>query len=103
MRFRYTLAITEDAVLDFFLGDESGELDTYLRIYEEGDLEEPVFEIDDIDPGVERNSLLEGVEVTAGQVLIVEVAGFGDYNEGEYFLTVTEADQLGSCHCFETN
>lgn len=93
VRFRYTLEIADDAVLDFLLGDDSGELDTYLRIYEEGDLDEPLYEIDDIDPGVERNSLLEGVEVSAGQVLVVEVAGFGDYNEGAYFLTVTESEQ----------
>jgi C-terminal processing protease CtpA/Prc len=93
VRFRYTLEVAEDAVIDIVLGDADAELDTYLRVYLEDDLEEPAFENDDIDSGVEINSQLLDLEVTAGQVLIIEAAGFGDYAEGDFFLTVVESGE----------
>ncbi len=89
IRIQYMLEIEDDVTLDFILGDETGELDTYLRIYVDG-AEEPTFENDDIEQGVLRNSQLSGVEFEAGQLVIVEVAGWNEESEGSYTLFIKE-------------
>lgn len=89
VRIQYELEIERDMTLDFILGDETQELDTYIRLYVDGD-EEPTYENDDIDPGVLRNSELLGIEFEAGQTVIVEVAGWNEASEGEYTLFIKE-------------
>jgi C-terminal processing protease CtpA/Prc len=85
-RVSYTLEVEEDATLNITLGDETGEFDTVLRIYDEDGL--TVAENDDSPAGDTYNSLVEGLEVEAGDVLIIEVATFDDAFDGEYTLTV---------------
>lgn len=89
LRLQYTLEVAEDGVIDIAVTDETGGLDTYLRVYVDG-AEEATFENDDMDGSV--NSLLAGVEVTAGQTLVIEVAGFNDSSEGTYTLSVTASE-----------
>jgi len=87
----YTLVIEEDAVIDIAVGDDDSVLDTYLRVYVDG-AEQPTFENDDIDPGTILSSALIGIEVSAGQTLAIEVAGFADLESGEYTLAVMETE-----------
>jgi C-terminal processing protease CtpA/Prc len=88
-RLRYTLAPEADGVIAISLSDASGELDTYLRLYDaDGNL---IAENDDIETGVLVNSELLGVAVTVGEALIIEVGGFNDAAAGEFTLKVREA------------
>lgn len=89
VRNQYTLSIEEDGLIDISVTDADGALDTYLRVYVDG-AEEATLENDDIELGVQINSALDSVEVTAGQVLVIEVGGFNDTAEGAYTLTVSE-------------
>ena len=91
VRVVYTLVIEEDAVIDIAVGDDDAILDTYLRVYVDG-ATEPTFENDDIDPGVIVSSALIGIEVSAGQTLAIEVAGFADVETGEFTLVVIESN-----------
>ncbi|MEQ8676247.1 MAG: S41 family peptidase [Aggregatilineales bacterium] len=92
VRNQYTLTVEEDGLIDISVTDEAGELDTYLRVYVDG-AEEATFENDDIELGVQINSMLDDLEVTAGQVLVIEVGGFNDTAEGAYTLTVSEGGE----------
>jgi C-terminal processing protease CtpA/Prc len=86
-RVQYLLNVSEDATLTISLGDEEGALDSYLRVYDaDGNL---LDENDDIELGVNINSLIENVEVAAGDVLIIEVGTYDDAASGEYTLSVT--------------
>ena len=91
LRIQYTLTAEEDAVIDILVGDADGALDTYLRVYVDG-AEEATYENDDIEAGV-INSILQGIEVTAGQSIVIEVAGFNDSAEGAYTLSVTASEE----------
>jgi C-terminal processing protease CtpA/Prc len=85
-RVQYTLEAEDDAALTISLGEETGDFDTVLRVYsEDGEL---LAENDDSPEGDTLNSLVEGLEVSAGDVLIIEVGTFDDGYEGEYTLTV---------------
>jgi len=88
-RVRYTLTAEADATLDISLGDAEGALDTYLRVYDaDGAL---IAESDDIELGVQINSLVEGLEVAAGDSIIIEAGTYGDGSEGDYTLSVAAA------------
>jgi len=84
-RARYTLTLTEAAVVNITLGDGENALDSYLRVYAED--ETLIAENDDIDPGVEINSLIEALELEAG-TYIIEVGTYDDGAEGAYTLMI---------------
>jgi C-terminal processing protease CtpA/Prc len=89
-RVSYTLEVEDDAVLNISLGDETGNIDTVLRIYDEDGL--LIAENDDSPAGNTYNSLVEGLEVEAGDVLIIKVGTYNDSYDGEYTLTVEAAE-----------
>jgi hypothetical protein len=77
-------------VAEGFLGDESGNFDTYLRIYDEdGNL---IAENDDAESGDTLNSAIEELEIPEDLVLIVEVGTYNDNDEGEYTLRIERVD-----------
>ncbi|MDX1995098.1 MAG: S41 family peptidase [bacterium] len=88
-RLRYRLIVEEEATVNISLTDAAGEVDTYLRVYDEsGDL---LAENDDIVTGEEINSLLEGLELGKG-VYLIEVGTFEDRSEGAFTLTVEQSN-----------
>lgn len=89
-RVSYTLEVEDDATLTLTLGDETGDFDTVLRVYGAGGA--LVAENDDSPAGNTYNSLIEGLEVAAGDVLTIEVATFDDAYDGAYTLTITAAE-----------
>jgi C-terminal processing protease CtpA/Prc/opacity protein-like surface antigen len=86
-RINYTLSSDEDVTVTISLSDADGSLDTYLRILDvEGNV---IAENDDIELGVTINSLLEGIELVAGDAVIVQVGTYDDAAAGDYTLSVT--------------
>lgn len=90
-RRQYALTAEADVVLNIALGDADGALDTYLRVYD-ADTEELIAESDDIELGVNINSLVEGLEVTGGQTIVIEVGTYDDGSEGAFTLEVSAAE-----------
>jgi len=89
-RVRYLLTIEQPATLDFLLTDESGALDTVLRLYDMGG--NLLIENDDAEEGATPpNSALTGLEAPGGVRVIVEVATAGDREAGRYTLQVAVA------------
>lgn len=86
VRDSYRFEVEEDGELNIFL-DGADDMDTYLRVYREGDTE-PFAENDDRGDGT-LFSALSGIEVSAGDVLIIEAGTFGDEGEGAYTLRVS--------------
>ncbi len=85
-RVQYTLEVSEGDNISIFLRDETGQFDTYLRLYDsDGNL---LAENDDIEPGTIVNSSLEELAVPEDMILIIEVATFEDSGQGEYTLEV---------------
>jgi len=91
-RVRYTLTVEEETTLDFVVSDPTGELDTVLRVYVEGN-DEPVLENDDIEAGNVNSGLLRQT-VPAGLTIILEVGGFEDAEGGAFTLTVSESPAI---------
>ncbi|MBE0704728.1 MAG: PDZ domain-containing protein [Afipia sp.] len=89
-RVRYVFAPDADATVDISLSDAEGALDTYLRIYDENDTQ--ITENDDIRLGEQINSLVTGLQVMAGQPIIIEVATYDDVLNGTYVLKVSAAE-----------
>ncbi len=85
VRDRYMLEVVDGGTLNFFLSG-TGAMDTYLRIYREGETE-PFAENDDRGDGT-LYSAVEGIEVSAGEVLIVEAGTYADGEAGAYTLRV---------------
>ncbi|MBC7815129.1 MAG: hypothetical protein H7175_28485 [Burkholderiales bacterium] len=85
-RVRFMLDAEAGAMLDIAVGDDAGEVDTVLRLYDADD--NMLAENDDIGDTV--NSAIEGFEVPDGAV-IIEIATYGDTGSGQYTLTVDEA------------
>ncbi|MEP7291666.1 MAG: hypothetical protein ABI835_07770, partial [Chloroflexota bacterium] len=85
VRDQYTVEVGDEAALNFYL-DGTGDMDTYLRVYHEGE-DQPAAENDDRGDG-SLFSAVEGLEVSSGDVLIVEVGTYGDTAGGEYTLRV---------------
>ncbi len=85
-RIRYTFVIPENATYDLLLGDETGQFDTVLYVYDDaGTL---LGSNDDRGPDT-LNSGFEGVELPAGVTIILEVGTYQDSFSGEYTLSVT--------------
>jgi C-terminal processing protease CtpA/Prc len=90
-RVQYTFTLEEDAIVDITLGDESGQLDTFLRLYDtEGNL---LIDNDDSDAGGTVNSALTELEIPAGFTIVIEVGTYEDASEGEYTLTVEPTEE----------
>ena len=87
-RTQYTLDVSEGDMINISATDASGELDTVLRLYLDGEL---VYEQDDsVDGG--PNAEITDLDIPADLTLTVEVAGAGDNLEGAYVLEVAEAN-----------
>ncbi len=70
--------------------DPDGEFDSYLRVYDaDGNL---LAENDDIELGVTINSVIEGLELTAGQTIIIEVGTYDNSSAGAFTLSVEAAE-----------
>jgi carboxyl-terminal processing protease len=90
-RVSYTLTFESDATINILLTDDTGDLDTYLRLYDtDGNL---LIDNDDAEAGSgvdAPNSALVGLEVPGGFTVVVEVATYEDSGAGAYTLAVTE-------------
>ena len=85
-RIRYTFTAEDDVTLTISVSDPDGALDSYLRVYSVD--EELITENDDIELGVQINSMIEGLEVAAGDTIIIEIGTLDDSASGEYRLEV---------------
>ncbi len=87
-RVQYTLPVAEGDVISLYLRDESGQLDTVLRLYDMvGNL---LLENDDLNDQT-VNSGFEELEIPAGfDALVLEAATFEDASEGEFTLEVVD-------------
>lgn len=87
LRIAYTLELEADEEINIYLNGIDG-VDTYLRIYDEdGEL------IEENDDFEELNSGLEGFSLDEDGTVTVEVASFGDSEDGEFELIVESADE----------
>ncbi|MEO1164153.1 MAG: S41 family peptidase, partial [Chloroflexota bacterium] len=86
VQYTFTVLADEDPVSFYIAGD----LDTYLRIYDETG-ENLLAENDDIAAG-NLNSGIEGIELDEDLDIIIEVGTFNDAESGEYTLIVTTGD-----------
>lgn len=93
-RVRYTLIADDDTTVNITVGDADGTLDTYLRVYDAD--ENLLAENDDIELGVQINSVIEGLQVAAGTPVIIEVGTYGDGSAGSFTLTVLDASGLSA-------
>lgn len=92
-RIRYTLEVSEGDVLNIYLGDEAGELDTFLSLLDAGEnvlLANDDAEVADGEDATLNSALLE-LEIPVDLTLIVEVATANDDGAGTYTLSVEEA------------
>jgi C-terminal processing protease CtpA/Prc len=88
-RRQYTLTVKNDVTIDIALGGDGVVVDTFLRLYDqEGFL---IAENDDVVLGRELNSALSGIQLAAGDVIIIEVGTYADSDTGPYVLEVVEA------------
>jgi C-terminal processing protease CtpA/Prc len=87
-RVQYTAEVAAGDVVTILLGDETGEFDTVLRLYDvDGNL---LAENDDFDDTT-YNSGFEALEVPADMTIIVEAATYEDAGEGAYTIQVIDA------------
>jgi C-terminal processing protease CtpA/Prc len=85
-RVQYTLAVSAGDDISIRVGDDTGGLDTYLRLYDSaGNL---LAENDDEEAGTIVNSALEDLVVPDDMTLVVEVATYLDSGSGAYELEV---------------
>jgi C-terminal processing protease CtpA/Prc len=83
-RVRYTLPVVTGDVVSIYLGDEAGELDTVLRLYDtDGNL---LLESDDGG----GNASITDLEIPVDLTLVIEAATADDAGEGAYTLRVEE-------------
>ncbi len=87
-RVRYTLEVAEGDVINIYLGDEAGELDTILSLLDTGD--NVLVGNDDADEETVNSALTE-LEIPVDLTLVIEVATQGDNGEGAYTLSVVDA------------
>ncbi|MCE7989798.1 MAG: peptidase S41 [Caldilinea sp. CFX5] len=85
-RVRYTLDVKAGDVINIFLEDESGELDTVLNLYDTGD--NLLTANDDAESGDTVNSALTDLEIPVDLTIVIEVATKNDEGEGAYTLRV---------------
>lgn len=87
-RVQYVFTAENDVVVNIIVSDADGALDSYLRVYDvDGNL---IAENDDIEPGVQINSAVEGLEISAGTSVVVEAATYDDAASGAYTLEIAE-------------
>ncbi|GAB4458320.1 MAG: hypothetical protein Kow00120_26880 [Anaerolineae bacterium] len=88
VRVQYELAVEEGDFISIFLGDETGDLDTVLRIYDiAGNL---LLENDDANDST-FNSAFEELEIPGGfDTLILEAATYNDASTGAFTLEVVD-------------
>jgi hypothetical protein len=86
-RDQYTLDVQEGDTINITTADASGDLDTVLRLYVEGEL---VYEQDESADGG-ANAEITDLEIPGDLTLTVEVAGAGDALDGDYTLAVETA------------
>lgn len=86
----YRLTVAADTTIDISMS--SGVFDTFLILLrvraEHIDSLDLVTFNDDIDPGVNTNSLIAGVALAAGEDYLVIANGFDDTDVGAYALTI---------------
>lgn len=87
-RTQYTLDVSEGDKITISATDESGELDTVLRLYAEGEL---VYEQNESADGGPNAEIID-LDIPADLTLIVEVGSAGDALEGDYVLEVADAN-----------
>lgn len=93
-RIRYALTINDGDFFTIRLSDEAQALDTYLRIYLEGE-EAPVIENDDGENNAPNSEIPElGGDQT--ETIIVEVGTFEDALAGEYTLEIIDLNLAGT-------
>lgn len=90
-RVRYTLDVKEGDIINIYVEDESGELDTVLNLYDTGD--NLLTANDDAEAGDTVNSALEDLEIPVDLTLVIEVATKNDEGEGAYMLRVVDAKE----------
>ena len=88
-RVQFTFTAEADGAVNISVGDPDGAFDSYLRVYDaDGNL---LVENDDIELGVQINSAIEGLELAAGDVIVIEVGTYDDSSAGAFTLTVEAA------------
>jgi hypothetical protein len=91
-RVSYTLTLEADTTINILLTDDTGELDTYLRLYDtNGNL---LLENDDADEGTgvtAPNSAFTDLQAPGNFTIVIEVATYEDSGTGAYTLQVTES------------
>jgi len=95
-RIHYTIELSAGVVINLYLGDEAGELDTVLALLDTGGnvlLANDNALGEDGAPGDSVNSALEELEIPVDLTLIVEVATVNDNGAGSYTLRVERAGE----------
>ncbi|MBL8148284.1 MAG: peptidase S41 [Anaerolineae bacterium] len=88
-RMQFTLTAEAAETVTITVSDPDGAFDSYLRVYDaDGNL---LAENDDIELGVQINSAIEGLELAAGDVIVIEVGTYDDSSAGAFTLTVEAA------------
>ncbi len=86
----YTLTVAEDTAVVISLTSVNGDIDPYLSVFDaDGNL---IAENDDIELGVVVDSQIEGLELTGGETVVIEVATYDNAYAGEYALSVSAAE-----------
>lgn len=93
-RVRYTIDVSAGDVIDIYLGDEAGELDTFLTLLDAG--ENTLLANDDAEVAEGEdatvNSALTELEIPVDLTLIIEVSTANDEGEGTYTLSVQRTE-----------
>jgi C-terminal processing protease CtpA/Prc len=87
---RYTMSISAGDAFNVYVGDESGQFDTVLRIYAE-DGETLYVENDDFSAET-VNSGFEGLEGDMEEIIVIEVATYENALAGVYVLEIVPID-----------
>jgi C-terminal processing protease CtpA/Prc len=89
-RVAYTYTPESDETVDITLAGAGGEVvDTLVRVYDaEGAI---IGENDDVELGVQVDSAIEGLELTGGETIIIEVGTYEDSGAGELELLISPA------------
>lgn len=95
-RIHYTIDVSAGDVINIYLGDDSGELDTVLALLDTGGnvlLANDDALGEDGTPGDSLNSALEELEIPVDLTLIIEVATVNDESAGAYTLRVEKMEE----------
>jgi len=87
---RYTMSAAEGDAFSIYVGDETGEFDTVLRVYAE-DGETLYAENDDFDANT-YNSGLEGLVGDTDEIIVIEVATYSNASAGTYILRIVAGE-----------